>query len=112
MHLLFSASFHWREFTGFSQSFAGSFFTLRTALGVVHAPREGLGAMRGSKQGQLVGAAGCGGFFQLSLTPRSNAGKVLQLSVGQRSRSVAVMPNPSIERTSPGKPGAASHLKR
>jgi len=22
------------------------------------------------------------------------------------------MPNPSIERTSPGKPGAASHLKR
>jgi hypothetical protein len=29
-------------------------------------------------------------------------------SVGSR----AVMPNPSIERTSPSKPGAASHLKR
>jgi hypothetical protein len=32
--------------------------------------------------------------------------------MARESTSEAVMPNPSIERTSPGKPGAASHVKR
>ena len=40
--------------------------------------------------------------------------KVLQLTSGtsQNSSLRTQAPNPSIERTSPGKPGAASHLKR
>jgi len=43
------------------------------------------------------------GLFAGGATQRTmHAGRVL----------LSALPNPSIERTSPGKPGAASHLKR
>ncbi len=40
------------------------------------------------------------------------AGGVTQRTMRAGSVPQSALPNPSIERTSPGKPGAASHLKR
>jgi len=47
----------------------------------------------------------------LSYSPKPEIG-LYHVLVGVESGSVQVRPNPSIERMSPGKPGAASHLKR
>jgi hypothetical protein len=49
--------------------------------------------------------------------PESEGGSLLASGVTQRTMHAGsvpqcALPNPSIERTSPGKPGAASHLKR
>jgi len=51
--------------------------------------------------------------FSCTLT-RKALSPFTSMSVVSQSQSPvrAVRPNPSIERTSPGKPGAASHLKR
>ena len=42
----------------------------------------------------------------------SESGKVISLPKKQMPSSATLTPNPSIERTCPGKPGHASHLKR
>jgi hypothetical protein len=44
-------------------------------------------------------------------SPRKRA-KLVQVMRSVRERVFNQAPNPSIERTSPGKPGAASHVKR
>jgi hypothetical protein len=64
--------------------------------------------------GQAVGAAGYGSSAFSSCREartignrRSTVYRLQSSGAGQRAR-----PNPSIERTSPGKPGLASHVKR
>ena len=81
----------------------GSFFALQWCFSVVL--RCGAAQSIAGRAGTRCFAARAGGFGLLAggVTQRTmRAGLVL---FGARS-------NPSIERTSPGKPGAASHLKR
>ena len=122
MHSLFSASFHCGEsamacllapFTWVSESFAGSFFTLSTALVSVGASRESRFAMRSAERSQLVGAAGCGSSL-LSLRAQAQAmlAKSSNRVSGASAACLRVMPNPSINRTCPGKPCHAGFLKR
>jgi len=78
-------------------------------LGRVTARSEPMQALRSRAKPKTVGVAtsfargGGFGLFASGVTQRTmRAGRVPQNA----------LPNPSIERTSPGKPGAASHLKR
>jgi hypothetical protein len=72
-----------------------------------------VGASRRLKSQQL-GAATEGGAELLSVrSPKYIAQENARVSRLARSEAVpSAMPNYSIERTSPGKPGAASHVKR
>jgi hypothetical protein len=69
--------------------------------------------MGGSAHSQLVGAAEYGSSFsafagRLAVMIQKSSSRVSGTTVARQR----ALPNPSIERTSPGKPGAASHVKR
>jgi hypothetical protein len=79
-------------------------------LNAVPAEHRGSSDEEGS---QSVGAAVSGGGRAVAARPL----KIVVLAPGRAARAAprqaqGVMLNPSIERTSPGKPGAASHVKR
>ena len=124
MHSLFSAFFRPRQLSKylarlrlpvicFGESFAGFFFTLSTAHGSFHASPGERCAMRGSVRGQSVGAAEDGSsFLSLRALLASLVAEPGFLSSSSTGPCQRALPNPSIERTCPGKPGHASHLKR
>jgi hypothetical protein len=70
-----------------------------------------VGASRRLKS-QSARAAEYGGDLSLRCYAANLGSKYESPSLRSKVGSFALMPNPSIERTSPGKPGAASHLKR
>jgi len=84
----------------------------RAALCKVTAHSKQMQALRRSAKPNTTGRAGtsccaarAGGFGLL-------AGSATQRTMLAGCVPQSALPNPSIERTSPGKPGAASHLKR
>jgi hypothetical protein len=69
--------------------------------------------MGGSAHSQLVGAADYGSFFsafagRLAVMISKSSSRVS----GSKVACLRAMPNPSINRTCPGKPGHAGYLKR
>jgi hypothetical protein len=77
---------------------------------VASAPHRGTSDEQGS---QSVGAAVSGGGRAVAARPLKLALRAPRRAARSAPRHAQdVMLNPSIERTSPGKPGAASHVKR
>ena len=70
-----------------------------------------VGASRRWKSQEVV-AAEYGGGLSLRCYAATMESKSEPLASRSKSARYALMPNPSIERTCPGKPGHASHLKR
>jgi uncharacterized protein (DUF1778 family) len=70
-----------------------------------------VGASRRLKS-QVVAAAEYGGYLSLRCYPVAMGSKSESHALLGKAVRASLMPNPSIERTCPGKPGHASHLKR
>jgi hypothetical protein len=70
-----------------------------------------VGASRRLKS-QAVGAAECGGSLSLRCYAAGMGSRSEPHAPRRKFASAAPMPNPSINRTCPGKPGHAGYLKR
>jgi len=84
----------------------------REALCKVTARSKQIHALRRSAKPNARGRAGTSCWAARAGGVRLLAGGATQRTMRAGRVPQSALPNPSIERTSPGKPGAASHLKR